>query len=437
MVNWDEVLAYDTFKVVRVRDKYLGLLRYTLTFMILIYIVVKVLVLDKSYYIHDSPGGSVRISLEAPKDTDMSKERFCPNHPDYVISCEQSEVDKAWPYVAETCLEAKAPSLHHLPIACQVWDPYDSRYPADEQNAIFITTRAAVEKQQYNCGKRNTNSEPKQQDGCSSDQPPYITDPDEQGVYFLAGVTNYTLGIQHSVFGQSSAFQSDTYRGNSRGYHGKIQLNPKDPNSVREFPASDPNDKENVDKPDVISVGELLFAASVDLSEKSKDKSNSLLYSGTVVLVLVKYSNDEGWNHPSPGEPRYEYIVRRVNNSDYKMFEAKDVPNEPNSRLLIKRAGPKFIFLVTGDFAQFSFQTLLIQLASAIGLLSVATLVVETVMLYLAKWRKHYAAAKFEETNDFSDLYDAGDDLSTNNQSSADGAWGSNDVGSDGQYAQF
>jgi len=39
--------------------------------------------------------------------------------------------------------------------------------------------------------------------------------------------------------------------------------------------------------------------------------------------------------------------------------------------------------MVTGDMVKFDFQTMLVQLVSAMGLLSIATLIVEMVMLYI------------------------------------------------------
>lgn len=49
----------------------------------------------------------------------------------------------------------------------------------------------------------------------------------------------------------------------------------------------------------------------------------------------------------------------------------------------------------------------MVQLASALGLLSVGTLVVEMFMLYIAPQRKYYTRYKYEETADFSDVRDA------------------------------
>jgi hypothetical protein len=423
MANWDEIFAYDTFKVVRVKDKYLGAIRLVLMSIIVLYIIVKVLLMDKGYVVHDTPTGTTRISLQSPSGLDLTAEKFCPNHAEYIASCDPADDAKgSWGYLTERCLpKDKYTVIGGMPMACQIWDEHDVRYPADEANAIFLSTRIIQEKQTYACGHQNTNAEPKRESTC---QLPYVSDPAQVGAFFLAGVTQYTLGVQHSFFAQNPIFNPDDFSGNSRGFPGKLYLDPNDKSKVKLFPKNSETD----DKPDIITVGEFLESASVDLSSSSKDPRNSILYSGTVVLVLVKYSNDDGWNHLKSGTPRYEYTLKRVHNSDYKMFEAKSVINEPNSRLLLKRAGPKFIFLVTGDFIQFNFQALLLSLTSALGLLAVVTLVVEFVMLKMMKWRKHYAAAKYEETNDFSTLYE--DDNINSSQASTASA-------SNGEYSHF
>jgi len=81
------------------------------------------------------------------------------------------------------------------------------------------------------------------------------------------------------------------------------------------------------------------------------------------------------------------------------------------SRRSTKRAGPKIIFVVSGKMVRFDFQTLLIQLVSALGLLSMATIVVEMLMLYVMPLRKRYSDAKFESTVDFSDVRDGNEQL--------------------------
>lgn len=63
---WDEYLAYPTVKIVKVKDRYLGLLRYSIMTLIFVYIVVYVIILNKGYYATDTPVGAIELSLEKP-----------------------------------------------------------------------------------------------------------------------------------------------------------------------------------------------------------------------------------------------------------------------------------------------------------------------------------------------------------------------------------
>lgn len=117
-------------------------------------------------------------------------------------------------------------------------------------------------------------------------------------------------------------------------------------------------------------------------------------------MVLVTYKNEGG-------ETTYTYRVERIPRADYKVFDIRwDSMDLRSNRTVIKRAGPKVLFIVTGDLSMFDFQTLLVQAVSAIGLLNIATLVVEFVMLNVLPLRRYYTKVKIEETEDFSDVRD-------------------------------
>lgn len=104
-------------------------------------------------------------------------------------------------------------------------------------------------------------------------------------------------------------------------------------------------------------------------------------------MVLITYTNEKAIT--------YTYSVKHIKGTDYKVYEVMWT-GDPDfkNRKLLKRAGPKFVFIVTGDIVRFDFQVLLLQLVSAMGLLSVATIVVETVMLNLLPLKKYYGKVK-------------------------------------------
>jgi hypothetical protein len=360
----DEAFSYNTFRVVRIRDRYLGFLRFILMLLIFVYIVIKVLVIDKGYRIHDTPIGFVRTSIMMPAGgVDFTKYTFCPNSPDH----------SKWPFPAEA------------DFPCHVWDADSIVYPADEVNSIFVTTRVTESKNHYNCGQQNTKDDPVVENHCEN---PYVED--DSTIYLLAGVTDYTLGVQHSFY---SDLAQKSIVGNSKSYAGRLL--DQQGNTISEFlPQS------QGDIPDVMSVGQLLTAAGADIADPSRSPDSSQYYSGMVLIVLVHYSNDP--------HIHYEYRARAVPAADYKLYEVRYDGLVRGNRITYKRAGPKIIFMVTGDMVQFSFQTMLIQLCSALGLLSLATMAVEYVMLYVMPLRKHYAKEKFQDTDDFSHLRSQG-----------------------------
>jgi len=362
-IDPDSVFAYNTPKIVRVKDRYLGLLRFVLLVMVACYILIKVLYIDEGYNISDVPVGTVRVSLmkqvkQAEQTTVPSKEIFCLTN------------TQPWDFPAEAN------------ISCQTWDEHGVRFPLEEVNGIFLTTRVAVSEQTKKCGSDENECLIPWED----DEPPTT--------YFLAGVNNFTLGFKHSFHTPVFARGGDhRFAGSSNAFIGDL-LDTKG-NVVRTWkPTYD-------DTPDILTVGEMLNAANVDLSRPSWDPKNSELYSGIVVMVLVNYEN------PSNGAIKYQYQVQQIEGADYKLFEARwDRGGDSNKRQTLKRAGPKLIFIVTGTLTKFDFQTLLVQMVSAMGLLSIAALLVEMCMLYAMPLRSHYAKVKYEETEDFSDVRD-------------------------------
>jgi len=162
---------------------------------------------------------------------------------------------------------------------------------------------------------------------------------------------------------------------------------------------------------DIVPVSMFLQAAGISLgdvadSSTSNKTTDSKRDSGVLLLVAITYDNG------GVGRPTYVYNVAAIPNSEYKMVEAINYPDSPQgeTRKIINRHGVKLVFLTTGNIGRFDFQTLLIQLVSALGLLGVATLVVELFMLYVLPHRRFYNKYKFEETVDFSDIRDAEDE---------------------------
>ena len=81
----DDIFAYSTGKVVVLKDRFLGLLAIVLKLAILCYIIFTV-VIDKGYYVIETPRGTTRMSLQIPPvpvDADLD---YCTNLPGMLAS---------------------------------------------------------------------------------------------------------------------------------------------------------------------------------------------------------------------------------------------------------------------------------------------------------------------------------------------------------------
>eukprot|EP01133_Synstelium_polycarpum_P012304 gene12304-14431_t len=64
-IDWDSLFAYQTVKIVKIRDKRLGILHICFMLAIVIYIAIGTIVLQKRYLATELPIGSIRTSLLA------------------------------------------------------------------------------------------------------------------------------------------------------------------------------------------------------------------------------------------------------------------------------------------------------------------------------------------------------------------------------------
>jgi len=156
---------------------------------------------------------------------------------------------------------------------------------------------------------------------------------------------------------------------------------------------------------DIMTVDLMLQAAGVNLSDVSdviSDTGATDTYrnTGTLLLFTIEYSNIQS------SSTQYTYSVSKFPHSETTLHQILYNSDNSTIRQIYQRNGVKFFFRQTGQIGRPDIQTAIIQLVSALGLLSVATLVVELFMLYLLPNKKEYTKYKFNETEDFSDVRD-------------------------------
>eukprot|EP00455_Lapot_gusevi_P048301 TRINITY_DN664_c0_g1_i4.p1 TRINITY_DN664_c0_g1~~TRINITY_DN664_c0_g1_i4.p1 ORF type:complete len:227 (-),score=85.97 TRINITY_DN664_c0_g1_i4:127-807(-) len=152
----------------------------------------------------------------------------------------------------------------------------------------------------------------------------------------------------------------------------------------------------------IMSVRDVLRAADInldDLSDSNPAEGNSHRYNGIVLLWFANYRTQ-----PDTYQPTYTYTIQRVAGAESKMFERIYIDDD--TRIDRNRHGLQIIFVQTGQITRFNFQTLLVNLVSAIGLLGLATLVVDLLMLYLMPRRDVYTNYKYQFTESEADQED-------------------------------
>jgi len=362
MVDWDELLAYDTIKIVRVKDRYLGILRILFLLAIFGYIVGYVLIYSKKYLNIEIPIGSIRTSLQKVNAT-------------------------TYPYKHSYCSQYELANGGYSPyfdvLNCKVWDEYQTVFPAEVLDSIFVTTKISRQNQVAMC--------------VDLSQPcvrPWVSV--DNDAFYLCDVESGTIKIEHSMISMVNYKNSGNdpqYAGSNRDMTGKLV--DISGNTIQTFGLG----------MDIMTVDIMLTAAGVNLSDISDVLSDNGVQdtyrnTGTLLLFTIDYSNIDS------SSTVYTYSVSKFPSSETTLHQILYNVDNSTIRQIYQRSGVKFIFRQTGQIGRADAQTTIIQLVSALGLLSVATLVVELFMLYLLPNKKEYTKYKFNETEDFSDVRD-------------------------------
>ncbi|KAG0246719.1 cytochrome c oxidase subunit 1 [Mortierella sp. GBA43] len=359
LYNW--FFSYETFKVLRVRDVRLGGLYRLFQASILAYIATSIIYQQRYLKLENIVNGAVRITLKAPSDG-IATSSYC-NPP-------------------------KQPCLY--------WNENDILYEPGTDGAL-ITTRLTVTK--YGPFDNVTASH------CNINMPTTPTcDPYKAPTNvtlpasMVSDIERYTIMLEHSIRGATSGVQlrsgnmvAGTLVDSISG--GVVKTYTNDTRIT-----TDSSGKTTRLAGDVMTVGELVKAAGVDLDQVSRAPSasvgESVRSAGVVIIVVIRYAA-KGWN---PGLISYEYLPKAISDQEYKVIETIRDFRE-GSRVEFNRHGIRVVISQAGQLGEFSFMTLLTNIVAAIALFKVANVVVELMMLRIHPHKKVYVRAKFENTN--------------------------------------
>ncbi|KAJ3361091.1 cytochrome c oxidase subunit 1 [Allomyces javanicus] len=370
--DWDEVLAYQTFKTVKVRDRRLGFIHKTLVATILGYIIstiiTKQLYLSKENVI----GGSVRTTLQRPPVA-VARQPYCST-------------------VKGGCLYWSAEQVMLRP----------------EEAGMFLATRASV----TTATIASSPSDCDWQTPTSADCAPLFL-PNATIDYYPLGIENFTIMVEHTVRGFHTAISKrngdlvGTFYKNGVPWRTYLPNGLDDEDKAAAYEQANRTGTQAVVRPknvagDVFSVGELLEAAGVPsldaLSEAPGAKPNETLrYGGIVIVVEINYQN----KLLNPSKLLYSYRASVITGAESKEIHLRSTPNNTNVRSF-NLHGIRVKFVQAGAIGQFELISLLTNMVASLALLRLAVIFVEVLMLHVLPERKAYHEYKYQVTEEFS-----------------------------------
>jgi hypothetical protein len=269
------------------------------------------------------------------------------------------------------------------PYPCTYFDQFDLTFPPGADRSLMITTRNSI--------------------SSYARASPNVPFPDYNK---SAEVTSFVWAPELTSIRVKHAYAATAFKDEESSFNMEGQLLDQKGRAVLTFaPACF----------DKFNLSVLLAAAGVSLDAQSlapKDNgccgkgcppsvnTDTVRSTGIVLLVVISYQNIR-LKH---GQPTYTYTVIPQLKSDWKVYDTRLV--DDTHRVVNNRHGVQIVFVQDGEIGEFDFQTLLVEANSALGLLVVATILVDMLMLYVLPHRLLYAEYKFQTTPDFSDVRD-------------------------------
>eukprot|EP01059_Diplonema_ambulator_P008503 TRINITY_DN1813_c0_g1_i2.p1 TRINITY_DN1813_c0_g1~~TRINITY_DN1813_c0_g1_i2.p1 ORF type:complete len:420 (+),score=117.93 TRINITY_DN1813_c0_g1_i2:75-1334(+) len=384
----DNAFAFQTKKVVVLKDRVLGLLDLGLKAAIIVYLIITV-ILDKGYLIIEQPRGTSRMTLEMADWSvaqQMSNMSYCTNPP----------TGGPNPYVQSAVMQ------------CSYLDTASVVLPS-LGNQFFIASRVKRSVLDYTgCPGGQYGAEL----SCiESKQFPAV---DNVTTTFVAGVEAATLYVGHTIEGRGEV-EVEAQLTEMSG----VVLDCKG-NVVKRMPKKDPkiSKLEDLLANRIFNVSDLLKWArpevgsgkscgnGVVLDTKSKldvnDPEATLRHDGVVLHIVLDYDNTRGTD---TDEVDYTMKMTAVLTSDPK-YVTLEPTTVPGKMLKVDRHGIHVIIVQTGKLGKFSFARLIISLTAGLGLLAVATVITDLLAKHVMPLKEEYKKMIFEYSEDYSDVKD-------------------------------
>ncbi|KAJ3255914.1 cytochrome c oxidase subunit 1 [Boothiomyces macroporosus] len=381
-----DFIAYQSVKVVVVRDYRLALLYYLSLIGIAAYIIWNSVTTGS--YLDKAPpvAGSVRATVQFDS-------RFKVPKPSY---CHDSD-----------------PNPKNFQYGCLYWSENQIVYPYQgELNTIFITTRVSISDVPTvsGCNFMEANST-----GCQ------VPAPGPKRTYYVANVEALSFRVDHSVrvqasfsFGQTQLFSMAPQNMNGTmtqqcgknqydviTFNGAYRSNELATNGTRldtfllgDLLNSAQGQKDDGSCPDTTIPYDFNTVSTADGAKPGEPVRSA----GGIISTPIFYTN-KAQPFSLNGEIAsldYKYLPSFIKGSEFKVVET--VTNQDGSLTYVDRHGFRVVFAQTGSIGIFNMINALLNVVAGFALFSVAAVIVDSIMLYILPKRKEYQSAKFQET---------------------------------------
>lgn len=353
----DDVFAYERERTVRIRHKWLGITYYTVVVAALLWVGIVQLGINREFTIFHRVWGAVRsrVAFQGPLPPISSL-----------------------PY----CLSDGSPNAigNMWTRPCVTWSLSDST-GTNPQGGLFIATRATqtILVRNEACGDNEY--------GCES----WVAASNHQS-FFIGAVEDLTITLEHSAYDSILGVSIDTFGmprnpATLRGPGGEATLNP-------------------TDKGDVLTFGDLLRVAEVDLNSttlpvrsgaraaggRNADftQTHPFRDRGVTIVLSAKYAGNTD-------DPGYSYDVWA--DEIVGSLQRTETINA-SARLVSDMVGTQIFFGQSGGVLQFDFSTLLLTLVTGSALISIAKTVADFYLRYLSPHKSLYSLFVFSNTPD-------------------------------------
>jgi len=461
----DEMLAYQTPKVVTIKDRTLGMLKYTFMFIIICYVFIFQLLYKGSHFQLQPHSGIARMQLQHPTKQCSPMQLDC--------SANYTSLKKL-PYCNQYTGKSGNPTTKK---ECKYFDALDLLTPMDGGYLMptFIETYDQAPgckpsaKNNYKCDKKYAfvDGNGDIQTGSGRAKP--------KAQFFVADLESFTLLIDHSFRVETGTVEYDDFKmqgywldcsneqwtlnstwlstgshcvkkpiicahkdcgkmgmvtasgqtaGKPRREHGRkgkraglvqsksavgaLSLESGSlGGATHQNMKSDP-EMYSLAGGDVFSIRTLYEMAGRSLDDwwyDPSDKRNmTIRQRGTVLVVNIHYNNLQPWTLFRPQDPP-EYVMSVTSRPVEKYKHIRADASGGRTRELTMEYGTLVMVQSSSSIGVFKMIHMLIVVSTSFGLLAASSVLTDLLAVYVLPLRNEYSKAKYEETKDFHDFH--------------------------------